>query len=122
MLWLNLKEQKKDEIMHLAVILIVDAGSGAHDDAGGCIAAWEALKLLKNRHKTQRTLRTVGLMRKTVKWAARFMPKTLKRKARLFSKWIQVYSLLCYWFSVGFPLFGGKQFEPLLKNRFYYRP
>ena len=37
-----------------------DVGSGAHDDAGGCIAAWEAVKLLKKLGiKTKRTIRTV---------------------------------------------------------------
>lgn len=37
-----------------------DAGTGAHDDASGCIAAWEAIKLLKELGiKPKRTLRAV---------------------------------------------------------------
>lgn len=37
-----------------------DVGSGAHDDAGGCVAAWMAVKLLKDLGiKTKRTLRVV---------------------------------------------------------------
>ena len=37
-----------------------DAGTGAHDDASGCIAAWEAVKLLKDLGiETNRTLRAV---------------------------------------------------------------
>jgi len=38
-----------------------DVGSGAQDDASGCIAAWEAVKLLKNLGiKTRRTIRAVS--------------------------------------------------------------
>lgn len=37
-----------------------DAGTGAHDDAGGCIATWEAVKLLKKLGlKPKRTIRAV---------------------------------------------------------------
>lgn len=37
-----------------------DVGTGAHDDAGGCIAAWMAVKLLKDLGiRTKRTLRVV---------------------------------------------------------------
>ena len=37
-----------------------DAGQGAHDDAGGCVAAWEALRLLKQLGLTpRRTVRVV---------------------------------------------------------------
>ncbi len=37
-----------------------DAGTGAHDDASGCIAAWEAIKLLKELGlQPKRTLRAV---------------------------------------------------------------
>jgi carboxypeptidase Q len=37
-----------------------DAGTGAHDDASGCIAAWEAIKLLKELGiNPKRTLRAV---------------------------------------------------------------
>lgn len=38
-----------------------DAGTGAHDDASGCVSAWEALKLLKELGlKPRRTLRAVA--------------------------------------------------------------
>ncbi|MCX7736462.1 MAG: M20/M25/M40 family metallo-hydrolase [Candidatus Kapabacteria bacterium] len=37
-----------------------DAGTGAHDDAGGCIATWEAVKLIKKLGlKPRRTIRAV---------------------------------------------------------------
>ena len=37
-----------------------DVGQGVHDDAGGCIAAWEALRLIKNLGlKPKRTIRCV---------------------------------------------------------------
>ena len=37
-----------------------DVGQGAHDDAGGCLAAWHAVKLIKNLGlKPRRTLRVV---------------------------------------------------------------
>jgi len=37
-----------------------DVGQGAHDDGGGCIIAWEAVKLLKElRLKPRRTIRVV---------------------------------------------------------------
>jgi carboxypeptidase Q len=37
-----------------------DVGQGAHDDAGGCVAAWEALRLLKELGLTpRRTVRVV---------------------------------------------------------------
>lgn len=37
-----------------------DVGQGAHDDAGGCVAAWEALRLIKNLGlKPKRTIRCV---------------------------------------------------------------
>ena len=37
-----------------------DVGQGAHDDAGGCVAAWESLRLIKNMGlKPKRTIRCV---------------------------------------------------------------
>ena len=37
-----------------------DVGQGVHDDAGGCVAAWEALRLIKNMGlKPKRTIRCV---------------------------------------------------------------
>jgi carboxypeptidase Q len=37
-----------------------DVGQGAHDDAGGCVAAWEALRILKQLGlRARRTLRVV---------------------------------------------------------------
>ncbi|GIS04194.1 MAG: hypothetical protein CM15mP106_6410 [Candidatus Neomarinimicrobiota bacterium] len=37
-----------------------DVGQGVHDDAGGCIAAWEALRLIKKLGlKPKRTIRCV---------------------------------------------------------------
>ncbi len=37
-----------------------DVGQGAHDDAGGCVAAWEALRLINNLGlKPKRTIRCV---------------------------------------------------------------
>ena len=37
-----------------------DAGQGAHDDGGGCVAAWQAIKLIKDLGiKPKRTIRAV---------------------------------------------------------------
>ena len=37
-----------------------DVGQGAHDDGGGCVAAWEAVRLLKNLNlRPRRTIRVV---------------------------------------------------------------
>jgi carboxypeptidase Q len=37
-----------------------DAGDGAHDDAGGCVAAWQALRIIKRLNlRPRRTLRLV---------------------------------------------------------------
>ena len=37
-----------------------DVGQGAHDDAGGCVAAWEALRIIKELGlKPKRTIRCV---------------------------------------------------------------